>query len=118
MPFGLRNASGTFKGALNITLSIFKWQYALVYLKNVIAYSKCRREHLDQIRTLLTLLKEAGSSLELKKCQVIWDAADYLGHVVRLGMLEMAAKNLQALGKLRSPKDQTALQSFLGVCNI
>lgn len=48
-------------------LSICKWQYALVYLDEVIFYSKSRWEHFGHLLTVLNLLTEADTSLKLKK---------------------------------------------------
>lgn len=105
MPFGLRNAPATFHRAADIILSECELQYALVYLDYVIVYYKSRREHLDHLRTMLTLLKEAAASLKLKKCWFFEDAVDYLGHVLRPGKLEVASGNLQALEKAGLPRD-------------
>ena len=52
MPFGLTNAPATFQRALDILLSGVKWQFCLVYLDDVIIFSKSEEEHLlhvDQV---------------------------------------------------------------------
>ena len=68
MPFGLKNAPATFQRALDIILARVKWQFALVYLDDVIIYSNSAREHFDHVEHVLTLLQEAGISLRLEKC--------------------------------------------------
>ena len=45
MPFGLKNAPGTFKRAADVILAGFKWQFALVYLEDIIIYSSSIEEH-------------------------------------------------------------------------
>jgi hypothetical protein len=68
MPFGLCNAPATFHGALDMILAKVKWNYALLYLDDVIVYSKNVEEHIQNVDEILTLLKNAGASLKLKNC--------------------------------------------------
>ena len=68
MPFGLKNAPATFQRAVDIILSQVRWQYAPVYLDDVIVYSKTLQEHFTHMRTILGMLKGAGVSLKLPKC--------------------------------------------------
>ena len=70
------------------------------------------------MREVLTVLKEAGFSLELKKCKFFAKPVDYLGHVIRLGRQEVATKNTDAVKRFKEPTMQTELRSFLGLCNV
>lgn len=83
MPFGLKNELAIFQRAVNIILSMCKWKYALVYLEDVIVYSKNRRKHFENLSTVLSLLKTAEVSMKLKKSNFFEQAVDYLVHVVR-----------------------------------
>ena len=118
MPFGLKNAPATFQRAIDIILSRVKWQYALVYLDDVIIYSKSFEEHIVHVRTVLTLLSKAGISLKLKKCEFFRPSVSYLGHTVRPGKLEVASKTCNAVRQAKPPQTQTELRSFLGLCNV
>ena len=60
MPFGLRNAPATFQRALDIILSSVKWQFCIVYIDDVIIFSKSVDEHLDHIDQVLTFLGDYG----------------------------------------------------------
>ena len=118
MPFGLKNAPATFQRAVDIILSRVKWQYALVYLDDVIVYSKTIKEHFIHVQTVLQLLRDAGVSLKLAKCSFFDQSVDYLGHVIKPGKLEVASKTVDAIRQARPPTDQTQLRSFLGMCNV
>ena len=50
MPFGLKNAPTTFQRAVDIILSRVKWDTALVYLDDVIVYSRTVTEHIRTLR--------------------------------------------------------------------
>ena len=118
MPFGLKNAPGTFQRAADVILSKVKWQTALVYLDDVIVYSKTYEEHFEHLRTVLDLLKNAGVSLKLKKCHFFQKSCDYLGHKIGPGKLEVAQKCRDAIRKAIPPKNVSELRSFLGLCNV
>ena len=118
LPFGLRNAPGTFQRAIDIILSGIKWKTCLVYLDDVIIFSSSRDVHLKHVNEALHLLGKAGLSLKLIKCHFSKEALDYLGHVIRPGKLAVAEKNTAALRNAPVPKTQTELRSFLGLCNV
>ena len=61
IPFGLKNAPATFQRALDIILSGPRWQICLVYLDDVIVFSKDMEQHLAQVDTVLTLLRARES---------------------------------------------------------
>ena len=56
MPFGLKNAPATFQRALHIVLPGVRWQICLVYLDDVIVFSKNQETDLDDLDTVLSLL--------------------------------------------------------------
>jgi Reverse transcriptase (RNA-dependent DNA polymerase) len=115
MPFGPRNAPDTFQRFVDITLSGLTWNTCLVYLDDIILFSKTPAEHLDVV---LHRLYRAGLTLNLKKCHFFKETVDYLGHVIRPCQLSVADKNTAALKDTRHPTTQTELRSFLGLCNV
>ena len=118
LPFGLRNAPATFQRAIDVILSRVKWRTCLVYLDDVIIFSPDRASHLRHVHEALTLLRQAGLSLKLKKCRFFSQTVDYLGHVIRPGRLGVAEKNTESLRNAKLPRTQTELRSFLGLCNV
>ena len=118
MPFGLCNAPATFQRTLDILLAGLRWKTCLVYLDDVIVFSKTFDEHVKHVQDVLTILQRAGISLKLKKCNFFTKAVDYLGHVIKPGRLEVATKNTAAIEGFREPETQTQLRSFLGLCNV
>ena len=65
---GLRNAPATFQRALDIILNGLQWKTCLIYLDDVIVFLKDTKEHVAQVDQVLTLLRQGGVSLKLKKC--------------------------------------------------
>lgn len=66
MPFGLNNAPAKFQCAVDIIPSRVKWQFAFLYLDDVIIYLKCVSEHFKHVRVVLNLLSKVGITLKLE----------------------------------------------------
>ena len=118
MPFGLRNAPATFQRALDMILSGVRWQTCLVYIDDVIIFSRNVEDHLHHVDEVLTLLRRAGVSLKLKKCDFFRDRVSYLGHVVTPGKLSVATETSKAFEEVKFPENITQLRSFLGAANV
>ena len=100
MPLRLTNA--TFQRAMDILLSPFRWKSCLVYLDDIIIFSKYWEEHNVHVDEILSVVEKAGVNLKLRKCECFVEKIKYLGHVVRPGTLTQL----------------TQLRSFLGLCNV
>ena len=118
MPFGLRNAPATFQRALDIVLSGVRWQSCLIYLDDVIVFSRSTDEHLRHVDEILTLLRRAGITLKLTKCSVFQPRVDYLGHVITPGKLSVATENTKSFAHAQLPRNTTELSLFLRAANV
>ena len=118
MPFGLTNAPATFQRALYIILSGVKWQSCLIYLDDVIVYSRTVEEHVGHVARVLGLLQKAGVTLRLAKCQLFRTTVEYLGHEITPGRLGVMEAHTRALRLAAFPTTRTQVWSFVGMCNI
>ena len=118
MPFGLWSAPATFQRVVDMILSSVRWQTCLVYLDHVIVFSRNVQEHLNHVNEILTLLRNAGVTLKLKKCDFFRNKVNYLGHVITPGKLSVATKNMEAFAEAKFPTNITQLRSFLGSANV
>lgn len=118
LPFGLTNAPATFQRAIDIILSGLRWRTCLVYLDDIIVSSAIMEDHIRHLRDVLSLLFNAGVTLKPEKCHLFETKVDYLGHVLSPGELRVNKKNIRALRDASQPKIETALKSFLGMCNV
>ena len=69
MAIGLCNAPATFQRTMNFVLRDVLGKKALVYLDDIIIYSKTWEDHLNDLREVFSLLEKANFKLKLKKCQ-------------------------------------------------
>jgi hypothetical protein len=118
MPFGLKNAPATFQMFLDITLAGLTWKVCLVYLDDIIVYSRSREDHLEHLDAVLLRVYRVGLSLNLKKCHFFRSEVSYLGHVIGPWTLSVSEKNTRTLRTAKPPTTQTELRSFFGLCNV
>lgn len=115
LPFGLCNAPATFQRAIDLILAGGKWQFALVYLDDMIVFSGRAEDHLSHLDRVFILLSEAGVTLKPTKCHLFSNEVEYLGHIVRPGRVGVNANNIMAIRRAKLPLMQTQLRSFLGI---
>lgn len=90
MPFGLKNALYIFRTAIDIIMSSMRYQSAVIYLNDIVFFSKTVKQHSSRLRRSPTILQYAGVTLKLKKCSFITETVDYIPHLILFGRLEIA----------------------------
>ena len=118
MPFGLTNAPASFQRALDLILTKYKWKTCLIYLDDIIVYSKTVEEHINHVDDILRCLSAAGVTLKIKKCKFFTTTVEYLGHVIKPGQLEIDPTNTKSLREALPPTNKSELRSFLGLANV
>ena len=115
MPFGLRNAPTTFKQLMQSSLGNLHLHYWIIYLDDVIVFSKTLKEHVIRLSTVFEKLKQAGLKLKPSKCEFFRQELTYLGHVVSKEGIQTDPKKVEAICKW--PYNMTEVRSFLGFTN-
>lgn len=117
LPFGLTTAPSTFERCMETILRGLQWQTCLVYLDDVIVFSKTFEEHLKRLDDVLRRIKDAGLKLKPSKCSFIQSRVSFLGHVVSVNGLETDPEKTKAVQNWSQPKDVTQVRAFLGFCS-
>jgi len=118
MPFGLTNAPATLQRALDIILSGVIWLSCVIYLDDVIVYSKTKAEHIGHVDHVLRLLREAGVKLRLPECRFFRTTVEYPGQEIKPGRLGVMDARTRALREAHFPTTRTQVRSFVGMCNV
>jgi hypothetical protein len=114
MPFGLTNAPATFQRFMNDVLKSVIKKFALVYLDDVIIYSKTLEQHIKHIEKVLDLLRKAGLKIKISKFTFLQTSVNYLGHVIsQTGTPD--PKKTKAIESFPTPTNISHLKSFLGL---
>ena len=115
LPFGLRNGPSIFQRVMQGILAPYLWIFCLVYIDDIVIYSKSYEEHLVHLDKVLEAIEQAGITLSPKKCHLFYGSILLLGHKVsRLG-LSTHAEKVSAIMDLERPKKLSQLQAFLGM---
>ena len=78
MPFSLCNAPATFQRLMQNCLGELNLTYCLIYLDDVIVYSKTPSAHLQRLRVVFNCLREHGLKLKPSKCDLFKTEIIYL----------------------------------------
>ena len=80
MPYGLCNTPATFQRLMQNCLGKLNLTYALIYLDNVIVFSRTEEEHLHYLQVVFARFLEHGLKLKPSKCHFLQDEITFLGH--------------------------------------
>ncbi|KAL6459833.1 hypothetical protein MHYP_G00315920 [Metynnis hypsauchen] len=114
MPQGVTNAPSTFQRLMERCMGDMHLKDALVFLDDVIVFSRTLEEHEERLMKVLTRLKEFGLKLSPEKCIFFQTSVRYLGHVVSRNGVQTDPEKISALKTWPVPKTLRALKSFLG----
>jgi len=117
MPMGLCNSPSTFQRAMDHVLNDLRWQDCLLYLDDLMVFSKDFDEHLERLGKVFEKLRSSNIRLKPSKCKFLQKEVEFLGHVVNEEGLRPNPKKLEAIRFFKTPKTVKHVQSFLGICN-
>ena len=117
MPFRLTNAPLTFQAAINHIFRKILNKYLVVYLDNILIYSNTPEEHIEHVRTVLLMLREAGLYAKPSKCTFGASEITFCGHIVGNGKLQMLRDKVQAIRDWPRPRTVHHARQFLGLCS-
>ena len=80
MPFDVVNASSVFSMVMSEILRSINWIHALVYVDDIVVFSRSLEEHQQHLQDVFDRLKEAGLKLNPSKCHFAAKKVTYLGH--------------------------------------
>lgn len=89
----------------------------MVYLDDVLIYSKTRAEHEEHVKLALTKMREQQLYGNAHKCQFHADTVEYLGYIVSPKGISMDPVKTQAVRDWPVPRNLKEVQAFLGFAN-
>ena len=117
MPFGLTNAPATFQRLMETCLGDLHLNWCIIYLDDVVIFSKTPEEHIERLDAVFTKIGKAGLKLKPSKCEFFKKRITYLGHVVSDQGIETDPKKIQDIQKWPVPVTVHDVRSFLGFTN-
>ncbi|GBG78899.1 hypothetical protein CBR_g28613 [Chara braunii] len=115
MPFGLCNAPGTFQHAMNRIFHDYLDKFVIVYLDNILIFSKTVEEHIAHLDKVLSLLRQHKFKINGEKCEFGRTRVLYLGHEISAEGLKPDNAKAVSIRDWPRPRSVTEMRSFLGM---
>ncbi|GJW15419.1 putative reverse transcriptase domain-containing protein [Tanacetum coccineum] len=114
MPFGLTNAPAVFMDLMNRVCKPYLDKFVIVFIDDILIYSKNKKEHEEHLRTILELLKEELYA-KFCKCEFWIPKVQFLGHMINSEGIHVDPAKIESIKDWVSPKSPTEIRQFLGL---
>jgi hypothetical protein len=115
LPFGLTNAPATFMHLMQQVFRPYLDQFVIVFLDDILIYSRTWEEHREHVRTVLQLLRQHQLYAKASKCEFFRQKIGFLGHVVDTNGIHMEPDKVKAIQEWPVPRNVHDIRSFLGL---
>jgi len=115
MPFGLTNSPAAFMDVMNGVFRTYLDKFVVVFIDDILIYSKDKEEHTNHLRTMLQTLRKHQLYAKLKKCEFWLTEVTFLGHAVTKEGIKVDPQKINAVIKWPRPTNVTKVKSFLSL---
>ena len=115
MPQGCKSSPASFQLAMQLVLQGLQWNCCVIYLDDVLIFSKTFNQHLKDVEKVLVRFEKAGLTVKPKKCLWAQSSLDFLGHTIDASGIKPKKENLQKLQAGEAPQTLRQLRGFLGM---
>ena len=117
MPFGLVNAPATFQAMMNTILRNFLDHGVVVYLDDILIYSKNEEEHVELVKKVLAQLEDYDLAVSTTKSVFHVKEVEFLGYIVAVDGVTMSERKVQSIKDWKHPRSVKEVQIFIGFAN-
>ena len=115
MQSGVSNSHGVFMEYMNRIFHPYLDQFVLVFIDDILVYSKSDEDHVGYLHTVLQVSKENKLYAKLSKCEFQLREVSFLGHVISSGGIAVDPSKIDTMLQWEAPKSVTEIKSFLGL---
>ncbi|KAK7278988.1 hypothetical protein RJT34_24029 [Clitoria ternatea] len=115
MPFGVTNAPAIFMDYMNQIFQPYLDQFVVVFIDDILVYSRSVEEHAQHLQTVLWILREKKLYAKLSKYDFWESNVQFLGHVISQDDVSVDPTKIKAVMAWERPRSVTEIRSFLGL---
>ncbi|KAK1608773.1 hypothetical protein QYE76_032446 [Lolium multiflorum] len=115
VPFGLTNAPAIFMNLMNKIFMPYLDKFVIVFIDDILIYSKDKAEHAEHLRIVLQTLREHQLYAKFSKCEFWLDQVEFLGHVINKDGIAVNPSKVAAVLEWEAPKNVKEIRGFLGM---
>jgi hypothetical protein len=115
--FGLSNAPVVFICLMNGIFREYLDKFVIVFLDDILIYSKSEEEHEQHLRMVLQVLREHQLYAKLSKCSFYHKQIHYLGHIISEEGIAVDPEKIESIRGWSAPKNVSEVRSFMGLAS-
>jgi hypothetical protein len=115
MSFGLTNALAYLMNLMDKVFMKFLDKFVVVFIDDILVYSKTEEEHAEHLRLVLGTLREHQLYAKFSKCEFWLKEVGFLGHVISVGGVSVDPSKITSILERKAPINPTDVRAFLGL---